>query len=275
MDQVIYPIIIKFENIDKTLRALKPFLESTFDIPLERYSTLSTSFVIQEYSRATSCLIWQWILEKHNASKLCKFNVASSPGIETMRKIASWISRAPFPYSPQGDETIRYILYGVSRTFSSYCRILDSKGLFPSWIQLCRVYVSSNTFEIVPSQLLPPFFSSSSDFSRGNKQYSQRCWRVNRRFYDDSWHKKKREKERKKVRRNIHNVQNNTSLADVQTTPKYLLLWNFTVNSLNVNSLDYFHTSWVLYGLLIRQFDFDSDTDDNSWINMNCNTSVI
>lgn len=199
MDQAIYPIIIKFlENIDKTLRALKPFLESTFDIPLERYSTLSTSFVIQEYSRATSRLIWQWILEKHNASKLCKFNVASSPGIETMRKIASWISRAPFPYSPQGDETIRYILYGVSRTFSSYCRILDSKGLFPSWIQLCRVYVSSNTFEIVPSQLLPPFFSSSSDFSRGNKQYSQRCWRVNRRFYDDSWHKKKERKREKK-----------------------------------------------------------------------------
>lgn len=107
---------------------------------------------------ATSRLIWQWILEKHNASKLCKFNVASSPGIETMRKIASWIPRAPFPYSPQGDETIRYILYGVSRTFSSYCRILDSKGPFSCWIQLCRVYVSSNAFEIVPSQLLPPFF---------------------------------------------------------------------------------------------------------------------
>lgn len=46
----------------------------------------------------------------------------------------------------------------MSRTFSSYCRILDSKGPFSCWIQLCRVYVSSNAFEIVPSQLLPPFF---------------------------------------------------------------------------------------------------------------------
>lgn len=77
-----------------------------------------------------------------------------SQGIETMRKIASWISRAPFPYSPQGDETIRYILYGVSRTFSSYCRILDSKGPFSSWIQLCRVYVSKSC----PLNFSPPFF---------------------------------------------------------------------------------------------------------------------
>lgn len=49
----------------------------------------------------------------------------------------------------------------------------------------------------------PPFFSSSSDFSRGNKQYSQQCWRANRRFYDDygdNGCEKKREK--KEVRRN-------------------------------------------------------------------------
>ena len=141
-----------------------------------------------------------------------------SQGIETMRKIASWISRAPFPYSPQGDETIRYILYGVSRTFSSYCRILDSKGPFSSWIQLCRVYVSKSC----PLNFSPFFFSS--DFSRGDKQYSQQCWSVNR-FYDDygdnGYGKKKK---KKKSSKKYPYVQNNTSLADVQTTPKYLLL---------------------------------------------------
>lgn len=48
-----------------------------------------------------------------------------------------------------------------------------------------------------------PLFSSSSDFSRGNEQYSQQCWRANRRFYDDygdNGCEKKREK--KEVRRN-------------------------------------------------------------------------
>lgn len=141
-----------------------------------------------------------------------------------MRKIASWIPRAPFPYSPQGDETIRYILYGVSRTFSSYCRILDSKGPFSCWIQLCRVYVSSNAFEIVPSQLLPPFFfffrfftGQWTIFTTVLARQSSFLWRL--------WWQQLRKKKRKKRSSKKHPyVQNNTSLADMQTTPKYLLL---------------------------------------------------
>lgn len=160
--------------------------------------------------KGTWRLIWQWILEKHNASKLCKFNVPPSPGIGAMREIVSRISRAPFPYSPQGDETIRYILYGVSRTFSSYCRILDSKGPFSSSIHALPRLRFANAFEIVPSQLQPSssFFlsSPSSDFSRDNKQYS----RVLARQPSFLWRfvttkkKKKKKKGEKKFEENSH-----------------------------------------------------------------------
>lgn len=143
-----------------------------------------------------------------------------SQGIETMRKIASWISRAPFPYSPQGDETIRYILYGVSRTFSSYCRILDSKGPFSSWIQLCRVYVSKSC----PLNFSPPFFFLLQIFhgAINNILNSVGASIVFIMTITVTTVTKKKKKKRSSKKHPY--VQNNTSLADVQTTPKYLLL---------------------------------------------------
>ena len=127
--------------------------------------------------------------------KLCKFNVASFSGDRDYEKDRVLNIACPVSVFSAGRRNHSiHIVRSVTYLFQLLSHFRFKGTIFVLDTALPRV-----RFEIVSSQLLSPFFFSSSDFSRGDKQYSQQCWSVNR-FYDDygdNGYEKKKKKKKK------------------------------------------------------------------------------